>query len=371
MSRLLRGGSIPIGCDFDITWVYVSKIRDVGYGLCGIPSFGTPLDLIIGRRGERRTAEQYRTTSTRAVISEDSNVKQNKTVSYERPKGMSGPSHGGSQATKLRAWRATLPSISDVSQALKTNAPTSNIIHWKSLADIARDQFIAEGLTGMSMREYLEQVSLADTFGRRHTYLRVSLTEKCNLRCLYCMPEEGVELTPRKHLLTAEELARLVQLFALAGVNKVRLTGGEPTLRPDLVDITRMVHNTPGIHDIGITTNGITLGRILPKLQEAGLSLINISLDTLQPQKFEEMTRRRGLDRVLSSIELALKLGYNPVKVNVVVMRGINEHEIPHFVELTKSKKINVCVCVCPNFEIACKKFGADLCLTRYIGPVY
>lgn len=186
------------------------------------------------------------------------------------------------------------------------------------------------------------RAALTDTFGRAHNYLRVSLTERCNLRCGYCMPEEGVELTPDGKLLTADEVERLVRVFAGAGVDKVRLTGGEPTVRRDLEDIVKRVAAVPGIVDVSITTNGVTLAKRLETLKANGLTRLNISLDTLVPAKFEFMTRRKGQERVMASIDKAIKLGFESVKVNCVVMRGQNDDELLDFVALTKEKPINV-----------------------------
>ncbi|CAH8264430.1 unnamed protein product [Arabidopsis lyrata] len=183
---------------------------------------------------------------------------------------------------------------------------------------------------------------LIDSFGRLHTYLRISLTERCNLRCQYCMPSEGVELTPKPQLLSQSEIVRLAGLFVSAGVNKIRLTGGEPTIRNDIEEICLQLSSLKGLKNLAITTNGITLAKKLPKLQECGLDSLNISLDTLVPAKFEFLTRRKGHDRVMKSIDTAIELGYNPVKVNCVVMRGLNDDEICDFVELTREKPINV-----------------------------
>lgn len=183
---------------------------------------------------------------------------------------------------------------------------------------------------------------LIDSFGRLHTYLRISLTERCNLRCQYCMPSDGVELTPSLQLLSQQEIIHLANLFVSSGVDKIRLTGGEPTIRKDIEDICFQLSNLKGLKTLAMTTNGIVLAKKLPKLKECGLSSINISLDTLVPAKFEFMTRRKGHERVMESINLAVELGYNPVKVNCVVMRGINDDEICDFVELTREKPINV-----------------------------
>ncbi|OIT26240.1 PREDICTED: cyclic pyranopterin monophosphate synthase, mitochondrial isoform X1 [Nicotiana attenuata] len=183
---------------------------------------------------------------------------------------------------------------------------------------------------------------LIDSFGRLHTYLRISLTERCNLRCHYCMPAEGVELTPSPQLLSQDEIVRLASLFVGSGVNKIRLTGGEPTIRKDIEELCLQLSSLKGLKTLAMTTNGIILGKKLPKLKDSGLNLVNISLDTLVPAKFEFMTRRKGHQRVMESIDAAVELGYNPVKVNCVVMRGFNDDEICDFVELTRERPINV-----------------------------
>ncbi|XP_050804484.1 LOW QUALITY PROTEIN: molybdenum cofactor biosynthesis protein 1 [Gopherus flavomarginatus] len=183
---------------------------------------------------------------------------------------------------------------------------------------------------------------LTDSFGRRHNYLRISLTEKCNLRCQYCMPEEGVQLTPKSELLTTQEIITLARLFVKEGVDKIRLTGGEPLIRPDVVDIVGQLYKLEGLQTIAVTTNGINLARLLPRLKEAGLDAINISLDTLVPAKFEFIVRRKGFHKVMEGINKAVELGYNPVKVNCVVMRGLNEDELLDFVALTKNQPLDV-----------------------------
>ncbi|XP_074548858.1 molybdenum cofactor biosynthesis protein 1 isoform X2 [Halichoeres trimaculatus] len=183
---------------------------------------------------------------------------------------------------------------------------------------------------------------LTDNFGRRHSYLRISLTEKCNLRCQYCMPEEGVKLTPRGQLLSTSEILSLARLFVQEGVEKIRLTGGEPLIRPDVLDIITELRKLEGLRTIAVTTNGINLAKLLPKLKDAGLDLINISLDSLVPAKFEFIVRRKGFHKVMEGIEKAIEMGYNPVKVNCVVMRGLNEDELLDFVALTEKKPLEV-----------------------------
>ncbi|XP_076067042.1 molybdenum cofactor biosynthesis protein 1-like isoform X2 [Oratosquilla oratoria] len=157
----------------------------------------------------------------------------------------------------------------------------------------------------------------------------------------YCMPEEGVELTPKMQLLSTEEVLRITQLFVQEGVDKVRLTGGEPMIRRDLVEIIECLAKL-GLKQIGLTTNGLLLKRKLPELKAAGLTHLNVSLDTLIPPKFELITRRRGWQKVMNGIDIALELGYNPVKINVVVMRGKNEDELRSFVSLTEEKNIDI-----------------------------
>ncbi|KAK3241229.1 GTP 3',8-cyclase, mitochondrial [Cymbomonas tetramitiformis] len=183
---------------------------------------------------------------------------------------------------------------------------------------------------------------LLDSHGRHHTYLRISLTERCNLRCTYCMPPEGIDLQPEEKLLTTDEIVRLAGLFVEAGVTKIRLTGGEPTVRRDFQEVVGRVGGLPGLEQLALTTNGIILDRHLPSLASAGLAAVNISLDTLLPHRFELLTRRKGLHRVLHSIDAALEAGIPTVKVNCVVTRGVNEDELLDFVEMTRDKPINV-----------------------------
>ncbi|XP_059838786.1 molybdenum cofactor biosynthesis protein 1 isoform X5 [Hypanus sabinus] len=206
----------------------------------------------------------------------------------------------------------------------------------------------AEGSPGLGRRSRFNSqplpfsAFLTDRFGRQHNYLRISLTEKCNLRCQYCMPEDGVKLTPRSQLLTTEEIITLAQLFVSEGVDKIRLTGGEPLIRPDVVEIVGRLRQLENLKTLAVTTNGINLTKLLPRLKEAGLNLLNISLDTLVPAKFEFIARRKGFHKVIEGINKAIDLGYNPVKVNCVVMRGLNDDELLDFVDLTATKPLDV-----------------------------
>ncbi|XP_068865914.1 molybdenum cofactor biosynthesis protein 1 isoform X2 [Aphelocoma coerulescens] len=205
----------------------------------------------------------------------------------------------------------------------------------QELQSSGRERFVLEHAAPFS-------AFLTDSFGRQHNYLRISLTEKCNLRCQYCMPEEGVQLTPKSELLTAQEIITLARLFVKEGVEKIRLTGGEPLIRPDVVDIVGQLYKLQGLKTIAVTTNGINLTRLLPRLKEAGLNAINISLDTLVPAKFEFIVRRKGFHKVMEGIHKAAELGYHPVKVNCVVMRGFNEDEVLDFVDFTKDLPLDV-----------------------------
>ncbi|KAH6564136.1 hypothetical protein BASA50_006826 [Batrachochytrium salamandrivorans] len=185
---------------------------------------------------------------------------------------------------------------------------------------------------------------LRDTFQRNHTYLRISLTERCNLRCTYCMPEHGVDLSPASALLTTDEIIRLATLFVDQGITKIRLTGGEPTVRKDLLEIVARLNalKPRGLQSIGMTTNGIALKRKLPALFENGLNQLNISLDTLHVDRFEELTRRKGLDAVMDAINTAAHMPFQAVKLNSVVVRNTNDDEIVDFVRLTKDLPIYV-----------------------------
>ncbi|KIJ66204.1 hypothetical protein HYDPIDRAFT_174367 [Hydnomerulius pinastri MD-312] len=187
--------------------------------------------------------------------------------------------------------------------------------------------------------------ALVDSFHRKHDYLRISLTERCNLRCFYCMPSEGVELSPREHILTDDEIIRLASLFVRSGVRKIRLTGGEPTVRKGFDRIIRQLNELRplGLDSIGMTSNGLALHRRLPDLVRGGLTHLNLSLDTLDPFKFEIMTRRPGHEAVLKALDVALSCpDLRSVKLNVVVVKGLNDSEALDFVELTKDKKLSV-----------------------------
>jgi GTP 3',8-cyclase len=169
--------------------------------------------------------------------------------------------------------------------------------------------------------------SLIDSFGRVHNNLRISVTDRCNLRCTYCMPEEVVFLD-RAELLTFEEIVHFVRVAAPLGIDKIRLTGGEPLMRRDLPRLVKLLAPIPGIRDVGLTTNGILLADHARSLYDAGLRRINISLDTLDPVQFRELTRRDGLDKVIEGIHAAKRAGFDPIKINAVSIRGVTETEV-------------------------------------------
>ncbi len=175
-------------------------------------------------------------------------------------------------------------------------------------------------------RSALEGSALRDTFGRVHNNLRISVTDRCNLRCTYCMPEE-VTFMPRAELLTFEEITHFVRVVVPLGIDKVRLTGGEPLMRRDLYKLVRMLAEISGLRDIGLTTNGLLLAEQAPALFDAGLRRLNVSLDTLDPGRFRELTRRDGLEHVLAGLMAAKAAGFHPIKVNAVAMRGFIEHD--------------------------------------------
>jgi cyclic pyranopterin phosphate synthase len=174
-----------------------------------------------------------------------------------------------------------------------------------------------------------------DAFGRAMTYLRISLTDRCNFRCLYCMPAVGMKFQPKDEHLTDDELLRLIRLFARTGVTKVRLTGGEPTIRPRLVDLVRGIKSFPGITEVSMTTNALLLGRLAQDLAAAGLDRVNVSIDTLDPDRFKAMTRGGRLDLVWKGIEAADAVGMRPIKLNTVVVKGQNDEEVVDLAALT------------------------------------
>ena len=174
-----------------------------------------------------------------------------------------------------------------------------------------------------------------DSFGRKIHYLRISLTDHCNLRCVYCMPEDMV-FRPRAEMMQDEEVLFLARLFAELGFDKIRLTGGEPTIRAHLVDIVRGITTTPGIRSVSLTTNGMLLSKLADPLAAAGLGRVNVSIDTLNPAKFKRMTRGGDMETVWEGILAAEAAGLTPVKLNAVVVRGYNEEDVVDLANLTR-----------------------------------
>jgi cyclic pyranopterin phosphate synthase len=176
---------------------------------------------------------------------------------------------------------------------------------------------------------------LSDSFQRPINYLRISVTDRCNLRCVYCMPAEGVNLMSHQDILSYEEIYTVVKAAAELGINKVRLTGGEPLVRLGLPELVRMLAGIDTIDDISLTTNGVLLAHHAAALKQAGLKRVNISLDTLKPDRFRSITRCGHLDDTMEGIKVAREVGLNPVKINVVVMAGVNDDELPDFAART------------------------------------
>jgi len=176
---------------------------------------------------------------------------------------------------------------------------------------------------------------LSDSFSRPINYLRISVTDRCNLRCRYCLPEKGISLLPRNQVLSFEEFATIAEVAAELGITKIRLTGGEPLVREDLPKLVEMLSKIEAINDLSLTTNGVLLSRCANELKQAGLTRVNISLDSLKSDKFHYITRRSKFRQVLNGIEAAHKANLQPVKINMVVLRGINDDEITDFANLT------------------------------------
>jgi len=180
---------------------------------------------------------------------------------------------------------------------------------------------------------------MKDGFGRRIEYLRISVTDKCNLRCVYCMPEEGLPWLKREDLLSYEEIAEVVRVMAGMGLRRVRLTGGEPLVRQDLPRLAAMISSVPGIEDLSLSTNAVLLADMAKELRQAGVDRLNISLDSLDPERFDAIVRRPGsFQRVMAGLEAAEREGFAPIKLNVVLIRGENDHEVADFAAITRER---------------------------------
>ena len=183
---------------------------------------------------------------------------------------------------------------------------------------------------------------MKDIFGRDIYYLRMSVTDLCNLRCIYCMPEDGVEKQRREDILSIEEIAEIVRASAVCGITKVRVTGGEPLVRSGIIDICRRISETPGVRELCLTTNGILLPKYAGELKEVGVKRINISLDSLNPETYRKITRTGTLESAFAGVRAALDTGFDAVKINAVLIGGINNNEILSLLELTRQHNVNV-----------------------------
>jgi len=184
-------------------------------------------------------------------------------------------------------------------------------------------------------REAPEPAAPLDTCGRRIDYLRISVTDRCNLRCVYCMPPEGIDLVPMAEILTYEEIGEVARVAVSMGLRRLRLTGGEPLARKGLVDLVALLSALPGVEEVALSTNGVALARSAEALAKAGLGRVNVSLDTLRPERFERISRGGRLREVFDGIAAATEAGLRPLKLNTVVMRGVNDDEVLDFARST------------------------------------
>ncbi len=184
---------------------------------------------------------------------------------------------------------------------------------------------------------------MIDAFGRRIEYLRISVTDKCNLRCVYCMPLHGMEWLRREELLTYEEITEIVRAMAGMGLKRVRFTGGEPLVRKDLPELVRRVAAVDGVEDLSLSTNAVLLAEHAEALADAGLNRVNVSLDSLRPERVDAIARRPGcFDRIVAGLDAAERMGFHPIKINVVLMRGQNDDEIATFAAITRERPWHV-----------------------------
>ena len=183
---------------------------------------------------------------------------------------------------------------------------------------------------------------IVDSFGRVHTNLRISVTDRCNIRCFYCMPDNDVQFKPREELLSFEEIARFARVASRLGVDRLRITGGEPLVRADLPTLIRRLGDIPGIHDIALTTNGILLDKYAESLKAAGLQRVNISLDTMHKSTFRQIARRDGLDRVLDGIAAAQRVGFEKIRLNAIAIQGLTEPEIVPLAEFSRQRNLEL-----------------------------
>jgi cyclic pyranopterin phosphate synthase len=208
-----------------------------------------------------------------------------------------------------------------------------------------------------------DPAAMVDGFGRRVEYLRISVTDKCNLRCVYCMPLEGLPWLKRDQLLSYEEIRRVVEAMAPLGLRRLRITGGEPLVRRDLPELVGMLSDIPGIEDIALTTNAVLLADQAEALRDAGLTRVNVSLDSLRPERVDAIARRPdAYPRIMEGFDAAERMGFSPLKVNVVLMRGHNDDEIRDFAAITRERPWHV-----RFIEIMPTTANLDLSATQFI----
>ena len=188
----------------------------------------------------------------------------------------------------------------------------------------------------------MSEAPLLDTFGRLHDNLRISVTDRCNIRCFYCMPEDGVKFMPRQEILSFEEIARVARVAVSMGVRKLRLTGGEPLLRKDLPVLIEQLMAIPGVEDIALTTNAVLLAEQAADLHKAGLRRLNVHLDTLDRDRFFQITRRDDFDKVMGGIDTALGLGFGPIKINAVAVKNLVEPDIVPLARFGRERGIEI-----------------------------
>ena len=198
-------------------------------------------------------------------------------------------------------------------------------------------------MTGLPVLSGAGTDAMTDQWGRRIEYLRISVTDKCNLRCVYCMPEEGTDWLKRDEILDYEEIAEIVRLMAGMGLRRVRITGGEPLVRKDLPLLVEMIDRVPEIEDLSLSTNAVLLEPMADDLRAAGVDRVNVSLDSFREDRFEAITRRPGtFEKVMAGLEAAERVGFHPIKINVVLIRGTNDDEIEEFARATRERPWHV-----------------------------